>query len=495
MSTPAATIPRVPVPSSRALVLVVGGATLIGAAIAARAPWLIILALAGPLVAVIARPEGATLCFVLAAYLNLPVLLSKATGIYLFNSAFVLLLLVPLAAYLLVRRDVLVVTPTLGLIVAYLGVLVISAVAAGASAESAHAVTGLATEGLLLYLLLTNAVRTTGMVRAVIWALLVAGAIMGAVSVFQELTHTYRSTLGGLGQVNRVDGAVLDDARPRLAGPVGEKNRYAQVLLVLLPLAMWAGRYEARRALRVAALGCGALALCGIVMTYSRGGFVALVVLVIAMLATGLMRARHMIALTVVFAALVTVVMPHYVARLQTLQAADGAVTQSGGEADGALRGRATENLAALHAFGDHPILGVGPGEFFARESTAYANALDLRFLGGRRRAHSLYLEMAADTGVAGLALFLAIAATTMAGLWRLSRFWDGRRRFAESALARAFVLSLVAYLTSGLFLQLAYQRYFWLLIAVANAALWALGRERSTRVALQDQPPLGGRP
>jgi putative inorganic carbon (HCO3(-)) transporter len=185
--------------------------------------------------------------------------------------------------------------------------------------------------------------------------------------------------------------------------------------------------------------------------------------------------------------------MPHYVARLQTLQEADGAVTQSGGGADGALRGRATENLAALHAFGDHPIIGVGPGEFFARESTAYANALDLRFLGTRRRAHSLYFEMAADTGVAGLALFLAIVATTMAGLWRLARFWEARRGFAESALARAFVLSLVAYMTSALFLQLAYQRYFWLLIAVANAALWALGRERST-AALEEQSPIGGR-
>jgi putative inorganic carbon (hco3(-)) transporter len=487
MSTPSVTVVRLPVPSTPAFLLTVSGAGLFGTAIAVGSPWLIAAALMGPLLAVVARPEGATLCFVLAAYINLPVLLSKATGIYLLNSASVLLLLVPLAAYVLVRRDVLVITPALGLLVAYLAALVISALAAGASETSAQTVTNFATEGLLLYVLVTNAIRTTGMVRAVLWALLAAGAIMGAVSVFQELTHTYRTTLGGLGQVNRLDAGVagIDDARPRLAGPVGEKNRYAQVLLVLLPFAAWAARYEARRALRLAAIVSGALALGGIVLTFSRGGFVALVVLVVAMVAAGLVRLRHVLAVTLAFAALVMIAMPDYVARLQTLSQADAAASQDGG-ADGALRGRATENLAALHAFGDHPVLGVGPGEFFARESTQYANALDLRFLDTRRRAHSLYLEMAADTGLLGLLLFLAIVTTTMVALWRLARFWEARWRYDHSALARALVLALVAYLTSGLFLQLAYQRYFWLLVAVANAAIWAMTREGDEMVASQ---------
>src|SRR5215213_9713341 len=114
MSTPSVTVVRLPVPSTPAFLLTVSAAVLFGTAIAVGSPWLIAAALMGPLLAVVARPEGATLCFVLAAYINLPVLLSKATGIYLLNSASVLLLLVPLAAYVLVRRDVLVITPALG---------------------------------------------------------------------------------------------------------------------------------------------------------------------------------------------------------------------------------------------------------------------------------------------------------------------------------------------------------------------------------------------
>ena len=478
MSTPSASLPRLPVPSVRALGLAVGGAAVIGAAMAVRTPWLVLLALAGPLVAVTARPDGATLCFAFGAYLNVPVLLARSTGVHAFTTVFVLLLLVPLAAHVLVRREALVVTPVLGLMVAFLGVLVVSAVVSGASATTAASVTGFATEGLVLYLLVTNAVRTSDMLRAIVWALLIAGAIMGAVSVWQELTHTYRTVFGGLGQVNVGDAAIDGgQVRPRLSGPIGEKNRYAQVLLVLLPLALWAARYERQALLRLAALGCGGFALCGTVLTFSRGGFVALVALVLAMLASGLLRLRHALALVLAFVAMVTIVFPGYVARLQTLQNADTAASQTSG-ADGAIRGRATENLAALHAFADHPLLGVGPGEFFARESTAYANALNLRFLDTRRRAHNLYLEMAADTGLVGLLVFLTIVAATLVGLWRIAKSRDARGDPVRAALARALALSIFAYLVSAVFLQLAYQRYFWFLIALANSAIWVLARE-----------------
>jgi O-antigen ligase len=123
----------------------------------------------------------------------------------------------------------------------------------------------------------------------------------------------------------------------------------------------------------------------------------------------------------------------------------------------------------------------VGPGQFFTRYSAEYGNALDLRFLRENRRAHNLYLEIAADTGALGLAAFLAIVGVTMTQLWRLSVFW--RRRQPELAgLAQAFLLALVAYMATGIFLQLAYQRYFWFLLALASATVWVLKREAMDR-------------
>jgi putative inorganic carbon (hco3(-)) transporter len=296
------------------------------------------------------------------------------------------------------------------------------------------------------------------------------------------VTHNYHQTLWGLAQVDRTGSTVGTaagfgkDLRPRLAGPIGEKNRYAQILLVLLPLALWLVRTEAARVKRLLAAGCAFFTVCGILLTFSRGAAVALLVTVLVMAVLGFVRARHVALLLVAVLGLTFAVAPDYITRLQTLSAVDSA-TSSGTSADAAVVGRATEGLAAFNAFKDHPIVGVGPGQFFRRYSQEYGNQLNLRFLATDRQAHNLYLAIAADTGILGLAMFLGIVLVTIVQLWRLNVFWR-RRRPDHAQLALAFLLSLVAYMASGAFLQLSYQRYFFVLVALANATIWVLRRE-----------------
>ena len=71
-------------------------------------------------------------------------------------------------------------------------------------------------------------------------------------------------------------------------------------------------------------------------------------------------------------------------------------------EADPATRGRLTEMLAAGLVARDHPIVGVGPGHFTPYYSLEYMANPEIAFrdINKSRRAHSLYLEMAAETGV-----------------------------------------------------------------------------------------------
>jgi O-antigen ligase len=261
-------------------------------------------------------------------------------------------------------------------------------------------------------------------------------------------------------------------------------------MLVLLPLAVWAIRTESRKVLRLAAAGCAGLILCGQLLSFSRGAVVALVVLMVAMVVSGFIRLRHFVAVALAFVALIAVVAPDLILRVQSIEKAGTATSQTDTQADNATRGRVTIQLAALHVIRDHPLIGVGPGEFFNTYSKQYANALDLDFQQSRRRAHNLYLEIAADTGIVGLAAFLSILAVTMVQLRRLSRFWR-RRQPVYAELAQALFLSLVAYMASAVFLQLSYQRYFWFLIGISNATIWIL-----SRAARQSVPPQrGGQP
>jgi len=445
----------------------------------------------------------ATLAFAVGFYLNAPVVVAGAAGLPTGDaSAFALLLAVPVVLALVVGRQPLVVTPALALMVAWLVALVVSSIAAGTDggATGQAAMTTFATEGLLLYVLVANAVRSPAMLRRVIWALLIAGGTMGAISVWQEATHAYHQTLLGFAQVNdaafkvgdTVNGKLL---RPRLSGPIGEQNRYGQILLVLVPLAVSRIRAERRLVLRALAAALTVLILAGIVLSFSRGAAVALAVVAVAMLVIGFVRLRHLLATAVVLAVLVTFVVPDYALRVRSLGAANTA-TAVDSRADAAIRGRATENLAALETFRDHPLLGAGPGGFFRRYSQEEANKLGLRFLDKNRRAHNMYLEIAADTGVVGLAAFLAIIAVTVVQLWRAARLWAALGREDLVVLAQAFLLALLAYMASAAFLQLSYQRYFWFLLALGNATAWMLRREAATpagepqpSVAPSDQP------
>jgi O-antigen ligase len=491
ISLPVAGSPRggqLPRLGSRGQLPALAAAALLGAAVAGRSPPLIGLALIPLALAAIARPEGAVVAFAAAFYLNLPVIAARDFHLSpALSSSVALLLLVPALAEVALRRRPLVVTPALALMVGYLVVLVLSAtLAAGGRPATVGPIVTFLEEGLLLYLLVTNVVRTPRVLRAVLWSVVLAGAFMGLVSLWQEATHSYHTTLAGLAQVdvtgfNVGNGISGKELRPRLAGPIGEKNRYAQVLLVLLPLAVSRIRAERRRGLRVLAAVCAGLILCGVVLSFSRGAAIAMVVLVLAMAALRMISLRQLLALALTLVALVAVVAPDYVGRLQTLEGADSALSQSSG-ADAAIQGRATESMAALLVFRDHFALGVGPGQFFSRYSALYGNALDLRFLDQNRRAHNLYLEIAADTGALGLAAFLAIVGVTLKQLWRLSVFWRSRD-LALAGLCQAFLLALVAYLATGVFLQLAYQRYFWFLVALANAAVW-IGRREAGRIA-----------
>jgi putative inorganic carbon (hco3(-)) transporter len=488
VSTPGLALPRpLPRPADVLPVAVpVAGALLLGVALGAGIPALALVALLPFGVAIVMNPTGATVAFAFAFYLNLPAIAVSHGMPATVTAVFVLVLGVPLVRHLIVRRDPVVLTPAVGLMVGYLVALVVSALVTQTPAsQAASAITTFLTEGLLLVLLVINAVRTPDMLRLFIWALLAAGAVMGLLSIYQEFTHSYSNTFGGLAQVNEEgfgvgEGLFGTEVRPRLAGPIGEQNRYAQVLLVLMPLAV--GRIKAERTLllRGLAAAAGTLIVCGVMLTFSRGAAVALVLLLAAMVATGFVALRHMLALAAVLIALVLAVAPDYISRVQTLGAAGDTAALQSEETDQALKGRATENLAALNAFRDHPILGVGPEQFFRRYSTQYGNELGLRFLETKRRAHNLYLEIGADLGVVGLLAFLSVVVVTMAHLWRLARWWQSRRP-ELAVLAMGALLSLVAYMASGIFLQLSFQRYFWLLVALASATIWILRHERAT--------------
>ncbi|HEY8169607.1 MAG TPA: O-antigen ligase family protein [Candidatus Limnocylindria bacterium] len=434
---------------------------------------------------ILTRPEAATLLFVGILYLNVPVVAVQFNGAPAFVAIVApLLLVIPILSYLVIRREQPVVTPTLFWMLAYLAVLLLSAAVSADPETSVRAVVSFASEGLLLFVLVTNAVRSWGTLKKTVIVLLVVGAVMGGLSIVQEVTQSYDNQFLGFAQTKESDPLEQpdDDARPRLSGPIGSKNRYAQVMLVLLPLALFAYITGRTRTHRLLAAMSGFAILGGMLLTFSRGAGVALGVLVLIAIALRYIRIRDALLIGAALAVVLLVVMPQYLTRLESLSGV-GALVSGGAEAepDGAILGRATSNLASLQVFLDYPLLGVGPGQYVSEYSQEYANDLGLRYFTNARRAHNLFLEVAADTGIPGIVALGGIFVATLGGLWRARKAWVHRNP-EYAAWATAFLLAVVGYMLTAMFLHLAYMRYFWLLIALANSVIWILKREAEKR-------------
>lgn len=412
----------------------------------------------------------ATILFLV--YLNAPAVAVRMHGApFLLGAAIPLALAIPVAHRVFVRGEEIRLP---GLIVAAAFMLVVHAVSALLSVQPHASIGELQTwllEGLLLALLVANAVRTRAELTTAIDAIVAAGALMGAVCVLQQLLGPEDHGFFGLGQL---DAAISDESgrvQRRLAGPIGETNRFAQIMAVLIPVA--AGGAVAYRGLRSAAhLVAMVLIAAGVALSYSRGAIVGLALAVPFALAFRLLAVRQLV-LAVVAAIGLVVAIPQLGERVASIgEVALQSVGLRGGglrNSDGAARGRVTEMKSAALVFVEHPILGAGPG------LAPYYYDVNAGLIGGKvrqgeRRSHNLFLQLAAETGIVGLGAFLLVIALAFQGLDRARRRLEAQDRVLWS-IACGLEIALVVSLATSLFLHAAYIRYFWVLLGLAASA------------------------
>lgn len=429
----------------------------------------------GAVLLFLVAPQVATLTAVFLLYSNLSVMASlHGVPTQVAGGMVTVLLAFPFFYSAIFKHERVTLTPVMPLMALYFASLLLSAALSAQPHLSNTRLYNYITEGLLLYFLTVNAIRNRQMLRRVLWVLLLAGSVMGGVTIYQGITQSYDNTFGGFAQMTEAQVAVAEgEDAPTVkipSGPIGEKNRYAQILAVLLPIAITRLLVESKPLLKLAAVVAFALILGGALYTYSRGAGLGMGVMFLALLPLRLVKPHRLVILVAIGALLVIALAPGFLYRLSTLANVQSVLSGDPAEADSSLRNRAVENLATLRIFEDHPITGIGPGQTpsVIRE---YARGVGLRMLDPNRRAHNLYLEEMADTGLVGFIPFMSIVLVTLALLLRSMRA-PGPDQLEKRYVMAGFVLSLIVYLTTAIFLHLAYERYYWFMLAVAGAAV-----------------------
>src|SRR5262249_14783324 len=148
-------------------------------------------------------------------------------------------------------------------------------------------------EGLALYWLLLQAIRTQKAMRRVMWTVVATGALLASLSLYQQVSGDYGTQFAGMARrqlrhdiaaaqakatsdeqftARQADGTYVRTSH-RAGGPTGDPNRFAQILLVAMPFAILLAYRSKGTFARAAGMATCFLIATGIGLTYSRGAF------------------------------------------------------------------------------------------------------------------------------------------------------------------------------------------------------------------------------
>jgi O-antigen ligase len=307
--------------------------------------------------------------------------------------------------------------------------------------------------------------------KQVVWifAVFVAGSLL--------------SVLWGL-VVGKVAGGAAAAQVGRLSGATVEANELATLLVVCIlfagALALVTKRATFARAMTVLA---GIAALVALFGTFSRAGLLALgVVILISCFYAGKSRP--------VFIALVigTLVVGGVFLHDTSSGTAQRLTSQN-------TNGRSSIWTVGLRIVGANPIVGVGSGNYTVVEphyvlvSPGALPATDF-VLENPYPAHNIYLEILAEMGVIGLALFMSLIVMSIWAAVKAVRIFTALGDRSMEILGRALVLAMVGILAADFFASDEYSKQLWMLLAMGPVLLAIARRSLAGGAYAQPRQP-----
>jgi O-antigen ligase len=319
---------------------------------------------------------------------------------------------------------------------------------------------------LVITLVGVNALRTRAQLR-----------VYSVFALFAFLLYPGRGSFIGW-----VTGANVVFGRALWNGVYGNPNDLASITLLLLSVAAGLVATERARLTRLAALGVTGFLTFIIFITQSRGVLVALGVFVVAVLwrMPGKQRLRAGLTVVALGAAMVVFAPASVWDRLSGLRYAADSQSLTQVDAEGSATQRYEIWKVARTIVAEHPIFGVGLGAYKAEHARTAVRPDFKPTARGARDTHSTYLNVAAETGLPGLVLFLAIVLATVWGAEQTRRLVRARDPVASQQLL-LLEMGLVAYMIAGVWGSYAKLNMLYLHMVLLWATSKVLREEHTT--------------
>ncbi len=356
---------------------------------------------------------------------------------------------------------------SLALIAGYGMVIFLSLFYAG---DPARAQEGLLTflKDAIIALMLVLMIQSKESFRMAAWGFLSTGILLGTIAVIQYLTGSFSNDYWGLAE-SQLMNIVTGTEGYRIMGTYGDPNFFAQVMVVIIPIALNRLLSEKKTFMKILAAWALAVSFLTVIFTFSRGGFLALCGVLGLIL---IMRKPPLVAVLsglLILLLLIPFLPPTYFERIQSILdylPFSGADVRS----EVSLRGRMSEYAVGFRMFLDHPIAGIGY-ENYAANYLDYSVKVGLDPRRTERSAHSLYLEVLAEQGILGLLMFGLVLFAVFNSLKKARMIFRKIALDEYADLALSIQIGFMGYLAAALFIHGAYPRNLWLLIGVGLAA------------------------
>lgn len=304
--------------------------------------------------------------------------------------------------------------------------------------------------------------------RQSVWVLVFSATALAVLSAYQVFTGNFEQTFWGFAGIKE-DQVVTELYQNRLSGPMGDPNYYAMMLAAALPLAIYRILDETKLLYRVSAGICSALLIFAILNTYSRGALVSVVITGVLMALERHINPKILLSLGVIGLLALPFLPEGYGARVLSLTSVVGENSTVQNEIS--VRGRTSELISGILMFVDYPVLGVGVGNY-SDQYQKYAERLGLEYRAKAREAHSLYVEILAETGSLGILGFSLLMGSWFWYLRSLRETLLRRGQLKEAGWVVSLIMSVICYLLCSIFLHGDYIRYLWLYVSLGAAAI-----------------------
>jgi O-antigen ligase len=334
---------------------------------------------------------------------------------------------------------------------------------------SLHLLSGQWFRTLLFFFLLTQTLTTVGRVRKIVWAVLLSELIASVASLLVQHNSAY-DVGGRFAGINK--------------GLLGW-NFLGITLTATLPFIAYlyvSNRSVVRTILLIATLGSSAWMLVLIASRGSVFGIIVSLLLTWWFILRGTPRSRRLIV--IVGLCLIVAVAKAPPVFWERLTGNDSsAQNQSAETAADSTKERTKLLQDSIEDTLRFPVFGLGIGNFPAYHGS---QGVSEGWLG----PHNTFTQISAEAGVPALLLFVLLIGSAVQHMKRVSDDLIDEPTHTElRLLARATLVSTLAFAFSGFFAHLAYDYLFYYVIGIATA-IWTIAKQKGDEPSAEVPPP-----